>query len=161
MAKTDSKKEGDGPKKDKHEVVVGEHSNVTISYTGTLDDGEVFDKSEDANPLSFKMGEGQLLPEFEKELVGMKLNSEKKIRLTPEQAYGERNENLIQEMPLNLFEGKLTPEKGMSIMFNMQGRRLYAKVLDVKKETVLLDFNHPLAGKPLNFQVKVLEISND
>ncbi|MEM3370919.1 MAG: peptidylprolyl isomerase [Candidatus Woesearchaeota archaeon] len=159
MAKKISKEKGVSPSV--NEEVVGEHSRVAISYIGTLEDGEVFDRSQDGNPLVFKMGEGELLPDFEKAIRGMHLNSEKEIHLKPEQAYGFRNENLIQEIPLALFEGKLKPERGMRIMFNMQGRRLYAQVLEVKKETALLDFNHPLAGKSLNFKVKVLKISED
>jgi FKBP-type peptidyl-prolyl cis-trans isomerase 2 len=138
---------------------IAKGSHVAISYIGTLEDGEVFDRTEEKNPLMFTLGQGELLPAFEEALIGMKLDEEKDIRLEPKDAYGERNNTLVQEVPRNLLEGKVALEKGKKIMFSTPKGHAYAEILEISGASVKLDFNHPLAGKPLNFHVKVLEIS--
>ncbi|MCX6710170.1 MAG: peptidylprolyl isomerase [Candidatus Woesearchaeota archaeon] len=134
-------------------------SHVAISYIGTLDDGTVFDRTDENNPLMFTVGGKELLPAFEDNIIGMKENEEKSIKLSSKDAYGDFNENLIQQMPKSFFEGKVEIKEGLTIMFaNPAGQRGYGKIMEISDDSVKVDFNHPLAGKSLNFRIKVLQI---
>jgi peptidylprolyl isomerase len=138
---------------------IAKGSRVAIAYVGTLEDGEVFDKTEEGNPLMFTIGAGEILPVFEEAIIGLKMGDEKEIHLEPKDAYGDKNPNLMQEVPKNLVEGKIELEKGKKIMFSTpDGHKAYAEIVYFSGESVRLDFNHPLAGKSLNFHIKVLEV---
>jgi len=134
-------------------------SIVSITYVGTFDDGQIFDQMDETEPLKFTVGENKLLPDFENAVVGMKLNEEKAIKLTAEHAYGNVNENLVQQVPRQIFEGKIDIKPNIRIMFKTpEGNNVYARVLEIGEDAVRLDFNHPLAGKNLNFKIKVIAI---
>ncbi|MBW3015342.1 peptidylprolyl isomerase [Candidatus Woesearchaeota archaeon] len=140
--------------------IVKKGSKVKLHYTGKLDDGTVFDKSKE--PLEVTMGEGKLIKGFEEALEGMKVGEEKKIRLTPDQAYGPRNEKLVQKVPRTAVPEKMEVKKGMILTLkDPQGRMILAKVVDEDKETISIDLNHPLAGKDLNFEIKIESIEGD
>lgn len=138
---------------------VTESSSVVVNYTGKLTDGSVFDSSllEGREPLSAKLGEGQLIPGFETGLIGMMVGDKKIVEIDPREAYGERNEELILDVvKTNVPENV---EVGMVLQtFGPEGPAL-VKVLEIKDESVVIDANHPLAGEKLIFELEVMGIS--
>jgi len=133
-------------------------SKVKVHYTGTLSDGTVFDSSEGKQPLEFTIGENQVISGFENGVKGMKLNEEKTIKIEAKDAYGERDERMVVSVPRDKFPSEIEVE-GRLILKGPQGQSLNAVVKEVKDNIVLIDLNHPLAGKELNFKVKVVEIN--
>ncbi|MHC1591072.1 MAG: FKBP-type peptidyl-prolyl cis-trans isomerase [Candidatus Helarchaeales archaeon] len=131
---------------------------VKVNYTGLLDDGTIFDSTEGRAPLRFKIGENQIIKGFEDAVIGMEVGEEKKIKLTPDQAYGDRDQGLIRKFKRELFPDDI--EKGMIVVLTSNvGEKIPATVDKVEDESVFLDLNHPLAGKSLTFTIKLLEIA--
>lgn len=125
-----------------------------VHYTGTLPDtGEVFDSSEGREPLTFLVGHRQMIPGFERELMGKELGEKVEFTLSPEDAYGEHNPDAVQKVPLDMF-GNIKPEVGTTLMSDMGPFR----VTEVGDELITVDFNHALAGKSLTFNVEVVEV---
>jgi len=146
------------PQMDAKKVVKG--NKIKVEYTGTLDDGSVFDSSEKhGTPLEFEAGAGQVIPGFDDAIMGMKVGEEKDVTLPPEQAYGELNPQLRKEIPkTQLPAGNY--KKGMMLALNMpDGNQLPATIVAVSDSNITLDFNSPLAGKTLHFKLKVVEIA--
>ena len=131
---------------------------VKVEYTGTLDDGSVFDSSEGREPLGFTIGENQVIKGFEDGVKEMKLNEEKTIKINPSDAYGEKNEQLIREIPRDKFPPEVQVG-GSLILKSPEGQQIPAVVSEVKDDSVTIDLNHPLAGKELTFKVKVVGIN--
>lgn len=132
---------------------------VKVNYTGKFEDGTIFDSSklEGRTPLEVKLGEGQLIKGFEDGLIDMEVGESKTVELSPENAYGQRIEGLMQEVPKtqvpeNVKEGEMLQASGPR-------GNIMVKVAEIKEETVILDANHPLAGKNLTFDIEVLEIA--
>lgn len=131
-------------------------SKVKVHYTGTLDDGTQFDTSEGKEPLEFVVGQNKVIPGFETSVEGMEEGEEKDFKLTPDQAYGERNEQLVQEVQKSQVPENMEIKEGQMLMLKApNGQNIPAKVVQDKGETFLLDINHPLAGQNLNFKVKL------
>lgn len=135
---------------------------VKIEYTGTLDDGVVFDSSADhGNPLEFEVGGGQVIKGFDDAVLGMKENEEKQFSILPADAYGEHDPTLVQKVPREVFpqDAELVPgllfEAGLPT-----GEKVPATITEVQGEIVTVDLNHPLAGKRLNFKIKVSSIAS-
>ena len=141
--------------------VVAKGNKIKVEYTGTLEDGTVFDSSEKHNcPLEFVVGEGQLIKGFDDAVVGMKIGEEKEITLPPDQAYGPHNPEFVRDMPKNLFPENQEIKPGMIFMVDLQdGRQIPVRVTKVTDENVTIDLNPPLAGKTLVFKIKVVEIA--
>ena len=131
---------------------------VKVHYTGTLIDGTIFDTSEGKNPLEFTIGENQVIPEFENGVKNMQLNEEKTINIKVENAYGQRNEKLIVRVPRERFPPEIEVG-GLLVLKGPEGQQVPAVVQEVKDDAVLIDLNHPLAGKELTFKVKVVAIN--
>lgn len=139
--------------------IVKENNTVKVNYTGKLADGQVFDTSEGREPLEFTLGQGQLIPGFEKGVIDMKINEKKTITIAKEEAYGEVNEALIQEVKKTELPQDMEPKVGMGLVSKApDGREMNLMVVDVKEEFIVVDGNHPLAGKDLIFDLEVLEI---
>lgn len=133
---------------------------VKIHYTGTLDDGTQFDSSEGREPLEFELGSGQVIPGFEKAVDGMAVGDSKQVNIPPEDAYGPRHEQMIQEVPKSALPDDLEPEIGMGLQAQGQdGQVLNLTVSAVGEDSITVDGNHPLAGKALNFDLQLVEIS--
>lgn len=135
---------------------------VKVHYTGKLDNGDVFDSSEgkDGEPLVFQVGMGMVVPGFDNAVLGMELNEEKNVHLDVKDAYGERQEDLVKEVPRKHFKADGLKE-GMNIVLSTgDGHQFPAHVVKISKDTITLDMNHPLAGKALNFHLKLIEISD-
>lgn len=136
------------------------NDTVRVHYTGKLEGGEVFDSSVDrGEPLEFTMGQGQLIPGFEEGLIDMKVNEKKTLNIPAEKAYGDRREELIQEVPKSQLPAEIKPEKGMSLMSKTpDGREMPLVVAEVKDDSIIVDANHPLAGKDLIFDIELVEV---
>lgn len=140
-----------------------EHGDkIRVEYEGRLENGEVFDSSNKTGkqkPLEFVAGENQVIKGFDDAVVGMNEGEEKSFSIAPENAYGEIREDLKREIPKNSLPQDQEPKKGMMlVMSSPQGQQIPAVINDVKDDIVVLDLNHPLAGKKLLFNVKVVGI---
>jgi FKBP-type peptidyl-prolyl cis-trans isomerase 2 len=135
-------------------------SRVKIHYTGKLDNGEIFDSSmqEGREPLEFTVGEGQMIPGFENGLIGMILGEKKTITMEAESAYGEVRDDLLFEVPLTNVPPGVEVGATLQAEFE-QGVPVVFTVTEIKLDTVVLDGNHPLAGKNLTFDVEVVELN--
>lgn len=133
---------------------------VKIEYTGTFDDGSVFDSSEKhGKPLEFTLGSGQVIKGFENAVRDMKKGEEKNINLKPEEAYGYPKPELMQKVPRNQLPKEQEPKKGMMLAVKLpNGYQMPARISDVTNTDVTIDLNHPLAGKTLNFKIKMADI---
>lgn len=137
-----------------------EGDRVKIHYTGRLEDGTVFDSSEGRPPLDFKIGEKKLMPGIENGVVGMEIDSELTVEIPYKEAFGERRDELIVEVERSNFPEDLNPEVGQQLQLKQSdGNAIIMTVLDLKKDTVTLDGNHPLAGENLIFDLKLVEIA--
>lgn len=138
---------------------VKENDTVKVNYTGKLSDGQVFDSSEGKEPIEFKLGEGRLIPGFEKGLLDMKLNEKKTIEIAKADAYGDVNKDLIQEIKKAQLPQDMEPEVGMGLISKTpDGQEINLVVVEVKEDSVVIDGNHPLAGRDLIFDLEVVEI---
>ncbi|MDC0738762.1 peptidylprolyl isomerase [Cognatishimia sp. SS12] len=133
---------------------------VQIHYTGTLDDGSVFDSSEGRDPLEFQLGSGQVIPGFDTGVTGMEVGEKKTINIPCEEAYGPVNEAMVQDVPRGQIPAEIPLSEGL--MLQMQGPDGQVLPVQVKKfddETVTLDANHALAGKDLTFALELVSIN--
>ena len=141
------------------DVVVAKGKKVTFDYTLTVDK-QVVETTTGKKPLEFVQGEGMLIPGLEKELAGMKVGDSKTVVVKPEDGYGAVNPQLVREFDKAKLPTDMKPEKGMVLeMQDPQGQAYPCTIAEVKDKTVMLDFNHPLAGKELTFDVKISSIT--
>jgi peptidylprolyl isomerase len=132
---------------------------VSVHYTGKLVSGEVFDSSRNRDPLEFKLGNRELITGFEAGVVGMKPGESKSLTLLPAEAFGDRREDLVVELPKDEFPQHIDPSVGLQLkLTNAGGTDLTVVITDVGNESVTLDGNHPMAGKTLVFDIELLEI---
>lgn len=134
-------------------------SKVSVHYTGTLEDGEVFDSSLDREPLQFEVGAGQMIPGFDAAVEGMAVGEKKTVTLPPEEAYGERNDAMTQEVPRDRMPEGYTPSVGDQLQAGTPGGAMIVTVTAVTDDTVTIDANHRLAGKTLIFEIELVEIA--
>ena len=133
---------------------------VKVHYKGTLNDGSVFDSSEGREPLEFTLGSGQVIPGFDKAVEGMAVGEEKTVNIQPEDAYGSRNDQMIQEVPKGALPDGLEPEVGMGLQARGQdGQVINLTITAVGDDSITVDGNHPLAGQNLNFDIQLVDIA--
>ena len=133
---------------------------VKIHYTGTLDDGTEFDSSAGRDPLEFTVGSGQVIPGFDKAVEGMNVGESKSVNIPAEDAYGPHHEQMVQEVPRTALPDELEPEEGMALQAKGQdGQIINLTVTEVGDEAITVDANHPLAGKALNFDIELVDVS--
>lgn len=136
--------------------------HVAVEYTGTLEDGSQFDSNVGKEPLEFILGSGMMIPGFEKAVQDMSVGESKTVRLSPEEAYGEYQEALIQEAPVDQIPNSNELPVGETVYFQSpDGRPIPAKVLSVNDKIARFDFNHELAGKTLIFDIKLISSHDD
>lgn len=143
-------------KKDVSSAVAG--NTVKVHYTLTVD-GNVVDSSKEREPMEFQIGNQQVIPGFEDAIKGMKVGDKKSFKVNPEEGYGIVDPKAIQEVSRDKMPNDLKLKSGMTIY--ARGKDNYpipVKVVDVKEDTVILNFNHPLAGKTLKFDVEIIDI---
>lgn len=138
---------------------VKQNDTVKVHYTGKLADGQVFDSSLEREPLEFTLGEGQLIPGFENGVLHMKVNEKKTVTIPFAEAYGEVNEELFHEVKKEQLPPEVKPEVGMGLVSkNPDGSEHQLRVAEVKEDSIVVDANHPLAGKDLTFELELVEI---
>jgi len=131
---------------------------VSLAYKLTVD-GEVLDESEADDALQFLQGHRNIIPGLESQLNGMKIGESKTVVVPPETGYGEVDKDSIDEIPVTEFPEGVTPEVGLELEIkDKDGNEMYGRVLSIQEDTVTMDFNHPLAGKELHFEVKVMDL---
>ncbi len=139
-------------------AAVADGKTVKVNYTLTVD-GKVVDSSKGRQPLEFKAGSHQMIPGFEKAVMGMKAGQKKSFKVKPEDGYGLVNPKAYREVPRKQLPADITPKAGMTLVAQGQnGQKMPVKIKEVKKDAVVIDFNHPLAGKTLDFDVEVMEV---
>lgn len=139
--------------------VIKNSDKVKVNYTGRLEDGTVFDKSQEGMPLEFIVGSGQIIPGFDRAVVGMKLNEKKEVSIVSQDAYGPRDEDRIRKFFRADLPQGFNPGKNMPIqMQDDTGRIIPGVIIDMDDENVTVDLNHPLAGKTLVFDIEVVSI---
>jgi peptidylprolyl isomerase len=132
---------------------------VRVHYTGTLDDGTVFDSSRDGEPLEFVLGDGQVIEGFEEALLGMSEGESREVELPPEKAYGERSDELVISVDRSELPEDLDPEVGQTLAVDTgDEEEMAAWVAEVGEDAITVDLNHPLAGRTLNFEVKLVAL---
>lgn len=132
---------------------------VKIHYTGTLDDGTEFDSSAGRDPLEFQLGGGKVIPGFDNAVEGMTVGDSKNVRIEPDEAYGQRHEQLVQDVQRSALPDDLTPEVGMALQSQSpDGRVMMLTVTAVAEDTITVDGNHPLAGQALSFDIELVAI---
>ncbi len=140
---------------------------VRVHYTGRLDDGEVFDSSEcvdegcgcESGPLEFVIGEGQVIPGFESAVVGMQVGDKKDVKIQVDEAYGPQQEELVGVVEKSRLPDDFEPELGGQLEVTREDGETFTVLVTAMTETeVTLDANHPLAGRDLNFEIKLIEI---
>lgn len=137
-------------------------NTVSVHYRGTFTDtGEEFDSSYNrGESLTFKVGSGQMISGFDTGVVGMEIGEKKKIEVPPQEGYGFRNLDAIQEVDKNQFPDDFSFSIGSIVQgTDPEGQNITAKIMSEQKDTVTLDFNHPLAEKTLCFEVELLSIA--
>jgi FKBP-type peptidyl-prolyl cis-trans isomerase SlyD len=137
---------------------IEEGSIVSIEYTLTDDSGKVIDSSAGKEPLTYIHGAGQIVKGLERELNGLKVGDQKKVNVKPEDGYGMPSEKAVQEIPREKIPAEALKEGETLMMKAPDGRAIPIKIAKVNEKTVVVDLNHPLAGKTLHFDVKVKDI---
>lgn len=137
---------------------ISQNSVVKMHYKGTLNDGSTFDTSENKEPLEFIYGVGMIIPGLEKELGGMKIGDKKEVKVPAAEAYGQKDPQALQEVPKSQLPQEVEVTEGMQLAAQGPQGVIPVTVAKVNDETVLIDFNHPLAGEDLTFAVEIVEV---
>lgn len=140
------------------DIRIGPDKEVTLHFALKLDNGDVVDSTFDKQPATFKFGDGNLLPGFELALQGLKAGDKRSLRIEPEHGFGQPNPQNIQVMPRGQFEGMELSEGLMVIFQDAAKAELPGVVSRFDNQQVTVDFNHPLAGKVLTFDVEILDV---
>jgi FKBP-type peptidyl-prolyl cis-trans isomerase 2 len=141
------------------EKIIKKGDTILVEYTGKLETGEIFDTSTGKSPLEFEVGSGQIIKGFDDAVIGMKIGNEKEVKIQAKEAYGEHNKNYVKEIPKKSVPSDLDIKVGMFLMFKgPDGKSIASVVKEIKKDILLVDFNHPLAGKNLTFNIKIVDI---
>ncbi|MBD3164835.1 peptidylprolyl isomerase [Candidatus Woesearchaeota archaeon] len=134
---------------------------IKVDYTGKLDDGTVFDTTDGKQPLEFEVGSGKVIKAFDQAVMGMEKGSQKNIHIESKDAYGQHNPQMMQKIPREQLPKQPEPKEGMMLLLKSpDGKQFPAKITEIGDKEVTLDLNHPLAGKDLNFDVKVVGIES-
>ncbi len=134
---------------------------VKVHYHGKLRSGETFDSSENREPLEFTVGTGQVIKGFDEGVKGMKVGDKKTVEIPVEDAYGEKNKEMVIEFPRTQFPEEMKPEVGMQLMMNNgEGQQFPVTIVELKEDIVILDANHPLAGQDLIFDIELMDLQS-
>ncbi len=141
-------------------TIAKEGREVQVHYKGSFDDGTVFDSSYDrGHTIGFTVGAGEMISGFDAAVSGMKVGETKQVTLEPEEAYGNHNPDGVQAVPRESFPEDFQFEEGLVIEGNVQDQPVRGIISEIKDEFVVVDFNHPMAGKNLNFDIELVEVN--
>ena len=136
------------------------NDNVKVHYTGKLTTGEVFDSSAGRDPLAFTVGAGQMIAGFDAAVDGMEVNEKKTVTIPADEAYGQRNEAMIQKIGRDQLPPDLKPEVGQKLMASGgNGQQMPVTVVESTEESITIDANHELAGKDLVFEIELVSVN--
>jgi len=145
-------------------TIIKEDSTVTLTFIGKLDNGEIFKTVSENAPLTITMGNHELPPTLESALIGMGIGENKTVRVTPEEGYGARQKLLVQKINRKSLGDKISPKPGMILSLkvskNGEEHQVPATVMKVENDTIEVDYNHPLAGHHLTYNVTILDVQN-
>ncbi|GAA6150702.1 FKBP-type peptidyl-prolyl cis-trans isomerase [Pseudoteredinibacter isoporae] len=145
---------------DMTELAIGPGTQVTLHFAIKMADGSLVDSTFDGAPATFSVGDGNLLPGFEQVLMGLCAGDEQEFPISPEQGFGQRNPNNIQDIPRDAFTDDMELEEGLMVSFaDAQQAELPGVIAEVGEQSVKVDFNHPLAGRELVFEVKIIAVA--
>jgi len=140
-------------------ATIKEGDTVKVHYTGKIADGTVFDSSKEREPLEFTIGEGKLIPGFEKAVVGMSVGDSNTVTIPSDEAYGEKRDDMVVDVEKTQIPEDISPEVGQQLQIQQKdGGAIPVVITDVTDENVKLDANHPLAGQDLTFEIEVVEV---
>jgi FKBP-type peptidyl-prolyl cis-trans isomerase SlpA len=143
-----------------NDLTIGPGTQVTLHFALELEDGSVVDSNFDAEPVTFVMGDGNLLPGFEEALLGLQAGDEKSFVITPEKGFGGYNPENIQEFPRDQFPDDVELTEGLVLSFaDAQNNEMPGVVQEFDERTVTVDFNHPLAGRDIEFSVRIIDVN--
>jgi peptidylprolyl isomerase len=141
-------------------TVAVQGNTVKIHYTGTLDNGSVFDTSEGREPLEFTLGGGQVIAGFDEAVTGMAVGEKKSVKVPVDKAYGPRNEELVIAAPKEHVPADISPEVGQKLqMGGPNGEMVVVTVVEITDSHIMLDANPPLAGEDLNFDIELVAVA--
>jgi len=138
--------------------MVQEGQTVKVQYKGTLNDGSVFDSSDENKPLSFQLGQGQVIAGFEKAVSELEVGETKTVQVAADDAYGQVRDDMIGTIPNEQFPDNIEPQEGMMLQMQTPRGAIPIKVVEVTDEGVKIDGNHPLAGEDLTFELTLVEV---
>lgn len=132
---------------------------VKVHYHGRLTNGETFDSSEGRQPLEFEVGSGSVIKGFDDGVTGMSVGEKKTVNIPVDEAYGQKNPEMLIEMPKDRFPADMELEVGLPLMMsNGEGQNFQVLVHEIQEDSVVLDANHPLAGQDLIFDLELVDI---
>jgi len=137
---------------------IGPNTRVTLHFSLLLESGEEIDTTRRTRPATFTVGDGSLLPGFERALFGLTAGAEDRLRIRAADGFGEQREDNLRFMPASQFGNGLVPEPGLMVSFAGPGGELPGVVRSIEGDLVVVDFNHPLAGKMVIFDVSILQV---
>jgi peptidylprolyl isomerase/FKBP-type peptidyl-prolyl cis-trans isomerase SlpA len=139
-----------------------EGDEVRVHYTGKLEDGTVFDTSQEGEPLSFTIGEDRVIPGFEEAVVGMEPGDSKTQTIEPENAYGEHREDMVMELDKGQIPDEVEPQVGQQLQLRLEnGQTVPVLITALGEDTVTIDANHPLAGRTLTFEIELIDVEEN
>ncbi len=142
------------------DLVIGVGTEVTLHFSIGLEDGSVVDSNFDGEPATFSIGDGSLLPGFEEALFGLKAGDQKTLLIPPEKGFGAHNSQNVQEIARSNFPPDMAIEEGLVLSFaDAQSNELPGVVKNFDDEIVTIDFNHPLAGRDIEFIVAIVDVN--
>lgn len=142
------------------DLAIADNTKVTLNFSLALEDGTVVDSNHGEEPVTFVVGDGNLLEGFEKAMRGLRAGDEKELVIAPEDGFGMPNPNNVQEVQASDFPEDLKLEVGLMLSFSdAQNTELPGVIKELKGDTILVDFNHPLAGRTLKFKVHIHEVA--
>lgn len=145
---------------------VQKNDTVTVTLTGTLDNETIFDTIDESDPLVIQLGEEGVPKPIQRILLGMQVGEMRKVHLEAEEGeFGIRRSDLLQEIPKNQFTDKIEPKVGLVLSMNVEKanvtHQVPATIVEIKNDSIMIDYNHPLAGHPLNYEITVIEINSN
>jgi len=141
---------------------VNNGNTISVHYRGTLSDGSEFDNSQKrGEAMSFEVGKGEVIPGIDEGVIGMEIGEVKTISISPESAFGPRHEDSVRLVPKQFFGPDFVVEVDSTVQGDGPDGPILARVISEQDDTITLDFNHPLAGKELNFEVELLNINSE
>lgn len=142
---------------------VEKQDTVAVSLIGTLDNGTVFETVTESEPRIIKIGEEDTPQAMQRIILGMKVGEMRKVHLEPEEGFGIRRKDLLHHIPTERFTDKIEPKVGMLLSMNVEkdgvSHQVPATIVEIKEDSIVIDYNHPLAGHPLNYEITVIDIT--